>query len=587
MKKFILVLFLLILNGCFTYNMDAKDIAPINGNTNTIDKAVYVNQAGYLHGKEKYFITNIDSSTFYVFDKKGKEVFKGEVSLRIENDPSTGLNLYYGDFSLLETFGEYYIKLDTDHVSHSFTISSTIYDDVARKSLKSFYFQRCGVPLVKEYAGDFYRNSCHEDDGIFHESVDGEYREMQSVGGWHDAGDYGKYVHSASTAIGIMTIMYEQFSDNFLIDDNTIPESGNNIPDFLDEIKVELDWMLTMQNTKTGDKFEGACHYMINTMKYAPGMPEMDPYTRYIYNYSSVATANFAAVMAQASRIYKSINEAASKEYKEAAEKAWAFLEANPQIYPENGFKRPVDTLCGGYCEYADENDVDDRLWASVELYITTGDQKYHDAAINRYGLNSSSFSGISWESSYDFPRMQYLLTNRETNSDIKGVLTRALDEFNKQTIKRIEMDGFMDSMDTYYWGGNGALLLHAQYLILGIKLNPDMKDKYEKNALRLLNYLLGVNPHNMSFVTKVGTIYPKNIHHAALAADNVNDIYPGVVTGGPNQYSDDFLSGTPPGLCYTDDFDSYSSNENCILYNAPLVSMAFYFSKLGSELND
>lgn len=543
-----------------------------------ITEGVFVNQEGFLPQAEKYFISNVETRGFTLVESNsGNEVFRGTLELRTEIDESTGLRLFVGDFSAFTELGRYKVVLDSGHESYTFSIDPDLYDSVAMKSIKSFYFQRCGVALEEPYAGLFSRPPCHLDDALLHSSVPDD-RTLAASGGWHDAGDYGKYIHSAATGLAMMTILYEQFPQRFSMDHNNIPESGNGFSDFLDEIAFELDWMLTMQNRETQSPFHGACHYMINTTGYAWGTPDNEPYTRYAYNYSTVATADFCAIMAQAARLFLGIDDQRSQAYEEAALLGWAYLEGQEEIFPPGGFARPSDTHTGGYCLYADENDRDDRMWAAVELYITTGEESYHRRAID-LGLEYHEFGLMSWESTYDFARMQYLLTNRPVDSDIHGTLRNALFQFNEDTLNRIEADGFMDSMEEYFWGGNGALMLHGQYLLLGAQLFPEQKERYEQAALRLMNYLLGTNPHNMSFVTKVGTVYPLNIHHAAMEGDGIAEVYPGVVAGGPNQHTDEFPRATPPGLCYMDEYDSYATNENCILYNAPLVGVAFYFA--------
>lgn len=549
---------------------------------------VAVNQEGYLPGAEKYFISTEEAEFFDVINQESQSVFSGPVSLRKENDPSTGLTVYIGDFSSLTEDGEYFIRLGSGIESFSFSISADIYNEVARKSIKSFYFQRCGVALEHAYAGVFARPSCHPADSYYHASL-GRDGSLPTKGGWHDAGDFGKYIHSAATALGSMLIMYEQFPGKFNVDDNGIPESGNGVSDFLDEVKIELDWMLTMQNIQEGDEFFGAVHYMINTNNYEWVMPQNDMATRWLYDYSSVATADFAAILAQAYRLYKDIYPEAASVYLTAAENAWAFLEAKG-AYPPKGFQRPSDTETGGYAASASDNfvDRDDRLWAAVELYLSTGEDKYHKAAAAN-GLTEGGFREWAWTDTSGYGKLQYILADPSlVDASDQAAVKESFFNICNRFLNDIEADGFMDALTRYYWGCSGGVMVQAQYLIFAELLNPEADGEYEKGALRQMNYLLGVNAHNMTFVSKTGDIYPQNIHHAALENDGIDDIYPGLVAGGPNSdiYADStlpnyFTTSIHPALIYIDHVDSWASNENCILYNAPLVGAAFYFSSI------
>lgn len=559
----------------------------VQENTDSIE-SVFVNQVGYLPQGEKYFITTIPTQEFYLLDQDGAKVFTGTVELRIEEDPSTGYRLYKGDFSAYTEPGDYMIQLDNGEQSYSFVIGQDIYNDVAKKSILSFYYQRCGLDLPEEYAGDFAHEACHTREGIFHSSVDESEGTREVSGGWHDAGDYGRYVHSAASSLAMMLIMYELHPEKFDFDDNNIPESGNQISDFVDEVVYELDWLLKMQNTDSESSFYGACNYMLNTLNYEWVAPENDWADQFIYNYSTVATADFAAIMAQASRLMEEIDTERSQRYLDAALLSWSYLEEQSTIYPFGGFQRPSDTHTGGYAGSADPSDRDERLWAATELFITTGDERFHSAA-EELGLSSTDFSVYNWLDTSSFGLVQYVLSDQSgKDSAIEAQLTNSFKDYCNEIVLRIDQDGFHDSLDSYHWGCIGDLMIHGAYLIYGASLFPEEAQGYEAGALRVMNHLLGVNAHNISFVTHTGADFPRNIHHAGLTNDGVDDIYPGMVPGGPNAsiYGDYtlpeyFSEDTPPALCYIDHVDSWASNENCVLYNAPVVALAFYFANL------
>ena len=132
---------------------------------------IFVNQAGYIPNLPKYFYTTINSDSFYVFQSgTGNKIFSQELLFSVSNDPATGLTLYRGDFSELQSQGSFVIKINSDS-SEYFSIAPAAFDDAYRKSLKSYYFQRCGITLFPNYAGVYFHPLCHANDGYYHSST--------------------------------------------------------------------------------------------------------------------------------------------------------------------------------------------------------------------------------------------------------------------------------------------------------------------------------------------------------------------------------------------------------------------------------
>ena len=171
-----------------------------------------------------------------------------------------------------------------------------LYDDVYKKSLKGYYFQRCGTALLQPHAGVYYHAACHPGDGFYHSST-GQSGFRLTTGGWHDAGDYGKYVVNSGITVGTLLLAYERFPEKFNQDNLNIPESGNGVPDLLDEVRYELEWLLKMQNENGGVYFKITKEQFESFI-----MPQNDSGIRYIHVLSSTATGNFAAMMARAAR---------------------------------------------------------------------------------------------------------------------------------------------------------------------------------------------------------------------------------------------------------------------------------------------
>lgn len=554
---------------------------------NNMPAQVYINQSGYLNNLPKIFYTNVSADSFYVVEALTRNIlFRDELTFSISNDPATGLTLYRGDFSSLQRDGNYFIRIGNVDSSFVFNISQSSFDDAYKKSLKGFYFQRCGAALISTYAGIYNHPACHLSDAAFHSST-GEAGQKQTTGGWHDAGDYGKYVVNAGITVGTLLMTYEMFPVKFDQDNLNIPESGNGVPDILDEVRYELEWLLKMQNANGGVYFKVTKEQFESIV-----LPNNDSGTRYIYVVSSTATGDFAAIMARAGRIFKSIDTSFSNKCLNASLLAWNYLTSNPTIIPAGGFKNPIGTVTG---EYGDGNDSDERLWAAAELYSTTGDATYKSYFESHYTSGGIINSTMGWPNVKDLAQLTYLTSNQSSaSSTVKTQIKNSLVSYCNGLVNRTAANGFGVAINPgeYYWGSNADVLNKAILLIYAYEQTKN--NNYYDAALMQLNYILGTNAHNLSFVTGIGNKSVMHPHHRPSWADGIVAPVPGLLAGGPDQYLDDailkanFTSSTPPALCYLDNTDSYASNEIAINWNAPLVFVLGYFNGEGlTSVND
>ncbi|MEI7811335.1 MAG: glycoside hydrolase family 9 protein [Ignavibacteria bacterium] len=542
---------------------------------------VFVNQAGYKPHFPKFVFTSGAADSFYIRDVATNSVrFRSNLALWKTSDVATGLTLYRGDFSSFKETGNFYITTSQSDTSYKFAVSAAVYNEPYNKILKGYYFQRCGSLLSPVYASVYYHPACHKlSDGTYHPAT-GLSGYRQAPGGWHDAGDYGKYVVNAGITVGTLLMAYETFTERFSQDNLNIPESGNGIPDILDEVKYELDWLFSMQNTDGGvfakltkKQFEGFI------------MPQSDTGDRYIYEIASTATADFAAMMARAYRVYSKYNQAYADKCLAAAELAWTYLENHPGIVPAGGFKNPADTNTGAY---GDTNDKDERLWASAELFSATGNAKYNSYFSSNYRTNGIFNVSMGWQNLTSMAQLTYLFTGQvSADANIIQALTQGLNTYCASLVTKKNQNGLhvvLNSSSEYFWGSNSELLNRATLLLMGYQKTNNAA--YYETALDQLNYILGVNACNMSYVTGMGSKSPMNTHHRPSISDGITNPVPGLMAGGPDKnISDDpvlsktFTGLTPPAKCYVDDRDSYASNEICINWNAPLVLVAGYFN--------
>lgn len=544
-------------------------------------RIVAVDQAGYPTGARKEAIVTAFADSFHVLTVDTRMIlFRGPLAMASLGDPATGLELYKADFTAFTRPGTYLVRTSAGDTSAHFSINDSVYTSVARAALKGFYYQRCGTALLQAHAGPWNHPACHiTTDAFFHASAESTGYAL-TTGGWHDAGDYGKYIVNAGVTVGTLLLAYEVVPASFSFDDLGIPESGNGVPDLLDEVRYELLWMLSMQSAGGGvffkitkPQFEGFV------------MPQSDTGFRSIYRISSTATGDFAAVMARAARTYRAFDTTFANRCLAAAAKAWDYLLAHPTIVPANGFTNPPGTATG---EYGDGNDSDERLWAAAELFLARGDAGTHAYFRTNYATGGIITNEMAWPDVRALAQIAYL---RGTRAGIDGAIQQAIRTSlttNCGAIITLRDDsGFRTALSPggYNWGSNSAVLNKAVLLLVGRESGGPAE--WEAAALEQLHYVLGTNVHALSFVTGIGERTVMHPHHRPSAADGVLAPVPGLIAGGPNRFITQdpvlqarFTSSTPPAFCYIDDQGSYASNEIAINWNAPLVFVAGYFAR-------
>ncbi|NLO40356.1 MAG: glycosyl hydrolase family 9 [Ruminiclostridium sp.] len=526
--------------------------------SNTEDEvpSININQVGYRTDDKKTAIFRDSSldTTFEVVDvKTGKAVFSGKVSGSV-NTPSAGETVAYGDFTEVTAPGTYKIVAANSGESYEFVIADKPYDKAFADALKMLYLMRCGSELEDKFAGDFAHEACHTQPATIY----GTNKTKDVSGGWHDAGDYGRYVVPGVKAAADLLLAYEDYSSVFN-DKLGIPESGNGIPDVLDEAKYELEWLFKMQDEASG----GVYHKVTGLNFDGMIMPEEVKADLYILPVSNAATGAFASVMAMAARIYEPFDAAFAKECLAAAKTALSYLESNAN---KSGFKNPKDVSTG---EYGDENSPDEVFWALSELYKTTGDSSYHEKlkALDMTSLDN----GLGWQAVSLYGCYAYL-TSEKTDATLKNKIQDKFNTYLASVEKNIKADGYFSAMgDVYPWGSNMTLANNGMVLLMAGRFSENKDDLAKKQ----MDYLLGANSTSYCFVTGYGTLTPNGTHHRPSIA--LGTTMKGMLVGGANSnledpYAQNVLEGKPPAKCYVDNLQSYSCNEITIYWNSPLV---------------
>ncbi len=524
-----------------------------------VPNKVKVNQIGYKPDDVKTVLTTSSKDEkFKIVDAETEEtVYVGRYG-ELGYDRALDENTRLGDFSDFKTPGKYKILSSPSGYSYEFSIGNDLYYEVYRDLVRMLFKQRCGYDgFDEEIIGPFAHDACHMGGAIVYGSS--KSNTVDVSGGWHDAGDYGRYVVPGAKAVQDLLLAYEDY--NQTADDIGIAESGNGVPDLLDEAKYELDWMLKMQDAETGGVYHKVTALVFPET--VPAVEETDQLMLAPISYT--ATADFAAVMAKASVIYKDIDSNFAASCLEAAKKAYEYLMANEDMKP---YKNPEDIVTG---EYGDNLLDDELLWASAELYIATGDKTYEKAVnecLSEYYSIGLGWADVGTYAIYDLAKAKNIDDKIKTTA--RDAVVKRADELMKRCD---ESDLFMALGDEYPWGSNMTVANNGMTFLMASNLTKD--SKYKEYAQRHRDYIFGVNGTAYCYVTGYGTLSPVSTHHRPSQA--LGKTMSGMLVGGPDSnledpYATAVLYGLPPALAYVDNSQSFSCNEVTIYWNSPLI---------------
>ncbi|MBR6475164.1 MAG: glycoside hydrolase family 9 protein [Lachnospiraceae bacterium] len=562
--------------------------------------SIRVNMTGYLPGLPKEAAL-LSMDTLKVFDVTGKEI-KSFNNIKLKSDEASGDEVTRIDLGDLPE-GKYILKNGTDE--REILVSGSAYREVTKALIKGLYFQRCGCALEEKYAGKYTHAACHTAP-----ATDWEDRSIKKtiLGGWHDAGDYGKYVGPGAVTVAHMLYAYILFKAG-CSDELNIPESGNGVPDILNEARWELEWILKMQ------KDDGSFYHKLTKEKFAPFiMPEDDLLPEFLIPASHCATEAAIAALALASRVYAEFDKTFADTMLSAALKGWAWVEQNPEFKP---YMQPEGVNTGMYGDWSDK---DERFWAACELYATTGDEKYKAKAEQIYKdakdveLIKKEVEGKpffermkKWNPDFKFPIglnvTQYgwsdvsglgslcslFVIGEKGGSVIYEELKADFLKKSAEVLTLVKESGYGTAIEhnRYVWGSILSVMSNAMTMIVDWKLtgNISMRD----GALNQLNYALGLNALDISFVTGFGEKRVMNPHHRPSGADGIEEPVPGLISGGPNKgmnYPEvkERLGDTPAAKYFIDETFSADTNEIAIYWNSPAIFVAACFNSLGDQ---
>jgi hypothetical protein len=494
--------------------------------------------------------------------------------------------VWSGDFSALTTPGDYYVyDPATQKRSYPFRLDNNLFNDILKTSDRTYYYQRSGTDITPQFGGNWNHPASHvgpNQDTAARPigGASGPARDLS--GGWYDAGDFNKYVPFTTGVIWDLLTAWEWNAGAFS-DVSSIPESGNGVPDLLDETKWEIDWLLKMQTA------DGSVLNRVGNLSYNIGTgPNADTQPRYYTRSTTWATASFAASAAHAARIFSQFDgqyPGYATTLRAAAEKAWDYLVATPAMTPASGTDgaslaaAPASSNAGG--------DKRVRILAAAELLKTTGAARYRTYFETNYKSADATENGFhpllgSWPHfdpsiGLDLNRayVTYATTPGASASivtEIKTSLRHAADDqillnYNAQNdpYRAFMWDGH------YTWGSNQIKSQWGNLLTYAIRLgvNPANNAKYREAAEEYLHYFHGRNPLSEVYLSNTGALggdkSPMQMYHGwfqdgSPLYDGAGSTYgpaPGYLEGGPNQYfSVNWIAppyGQPPQKAYRD----------------------------------
>ena len=581
---------------------------------------IITNQVGYFPTlvKQATLVTDAaEAMSFELIDREGKTVYEGKTT-PFGKDATSGDNVHIIDFTQVKTPGSYTLKAENGSVSREFKIDvATEYSGLMYDALNYFYQNRSGIAIESEYITsgsktELTRGAAHNPDtGVIQMAwgYEGSSGKQDVTGGWYDAGDHGKYVVNGGISLWMMQNQYEMNPAHAAYADGAmkIPENGNGYPDLLDEARYEMEWMFTML-VQDGDYKNMAYHKVHDDKWTGLGLdPANDMQKRYLMPPSTAATLNLAACAAQSSRLWKELDPEFSEKCLTVAKDCYEAAKKHPTEYAPN-------KELGGGGAYADDNVTDEFYWAACELFITTGEDAYYEdlkASDYAFGMpaamgQSNKGSGVfDWGSTSALGSMSLALNDQVLTKDEQSALQKNIMETADDYLTIEKESGYnvpylgIESEDVpgyygYVWGSNSFVVDDGILLAYAHKLSGDVK--YLNGAVGAMDYVLGRNALDFSYVTGYGEHSAQYPHHrfwAKMTNQKFAKAPCGVLVGGANSAIQDPImetSGcengmTPTQLCYVDHNEAYSVNECAINWNAPLAWLSGYLANANGGL--
>jgi endoglucanase len=522
------------------------------------DDDVRLSSIGYLPDRAKVATVAGGGTTFSLRrTQDGVSALSGDLGAA-HSEAGTGESLRSADFSSVTEPGTYYLEVPEVGRSVDFRIGADVFREQLVTVMLGFYGWRAGTVVEFTFQGQTFRQGPgHLQDGLLDYLGQVGVRRDGSRG-WYDAGDYGKYTVNSGFTLGMMLQAWESFRPGLEGLALQIPETDNSLPDYLDELKWQYDWLETMQYSST----DGRVSHKLTSRQFAGFvMPEEDVAPTYFSPYGSAATADWVAAMAKGSRAFRPYDAALADRMLAAARVSYQWLQENTAFVPAG-----ISAFTtGGYQNSTRTADRGERLWAAAEMWEATGDA----AALQDFEQRANAFTPkvdpeFDWGSPKNLGMFTYVLSAREgKDSTLETTVRNAIVQVADTLVANRNGSGYGRAITSYYWGINGVVARTCMTLQVAHQLAPN--DAYLDACSDQVAHLYGRNYYGRSYVTGAGKNPPMHPHHRPSGADGVVPPFPGLLVGGPGGLNNNALD-------YQDLEELYQVNEVAINWNGALV---------------
>ncbi len=541
---------------------------------------IRLNTLGFFPLAEKIaIVSGAQTRDFHLVDPASDEIrFTGVLGEK-EYWEYSGEEVRTADFSAFTREGTFLLRVPGLGDSELFSIRSGLYDTLLPALQKSFYYQRCSYELTPAYAGAWARPAGHPDTEVLVDSSAATDAfptgtHLAAPGGWYDAGDYGKYVQTACVSAYYLMAAYESEPVVFAADNREIPESGNGVPDLLEEIRRELEWLLHMQHPD-----EGFFYHKLVSAEHAIGkMPHEDLLPRAVTGIETGSSLAAAATLAMAARVYMPFDSAFAAHCLDASLKAWKWARRHPIENTTDEMTAPSSTDDPA-AAFADEFS-----WAATEIYLSSG----ADSLYNFGGfLTAPAYRNTpTYRDTEPFAVFSLVrnLSTMPTEAEQNRVKQRFLTYAERFMLHAREQNPYRVAMgaNEIYDFRTSANEIHASMGLMCMQAYTLSGDTgYLNTAIAAMDYLLGRNAVARSFITGFGHRPPRHIHKIIDENDGIEAPIPGFVAGGPQAYElrDGCGPTALPATTYFDKWGCHSTNEPTLTIQSATLYLAGWLS--------
>jgi hypothetical protein len=546
--------------------VNATPIAGGNGGTPSLTDFIVIDQFGYRpesrkiavirnprRGPDAHLSFNPGNVYQIINEATGVAAFTGSPVYRFEDDANSGDEIWWFDFSSLTQNGRYYVlDVQRNVRSFSFSVAEDVYNEVLKHAVRMFFYQRSGFAKQTPYADPRWTDAAaymHDTDSRFYLLPNRTDLSRDLHGAWFDAGDYNKYTPWTAEYVEGLISVYRERPEVFAMSFN-LPESGNGIPDILNEARWGMDWLLRMQNNNSVDysalgipnypnnitNFDGSVLCIVGYGAAGASPPSLDTASTAPSRYgppTTYATMSAAKAFALGAIVFEKYDPAYALTLRNAAIRAYNWAVANPEVYFANnadstnsrglgaGNQEPApdgsgisgNNIPGAYDPFIRPR-AKTRMHAALYLYELTGDstylqpfeqnQQYRTFTLWGWGLHMDAFR-------FDTHRLylHYLTLSGASTTIQNTVRTRLNSAFHNATgnyASRTQDCGYLAFMPVYVWGSNNQVsnvgstfyYFSEQNIVSGTSTVTSHKQAAES----FLHYLHGVNPLNMVYLT-------------------------------------------------------------------------------------